>query len=64
MNPIVLRVAIIATALVVWFWTQKLIARKCGGMTCIGDAAHQFTANLHLYFSENEKSANRALIIS
>ena len=26
MNPILLRIAVIAVALVIWFWTQKLIA--------------------------------------
>lgn len=64
MNPIILRVSVIAGALVVWFWTQKLIARKCGGMSGIGDAAHRLTAGLHRYFSTNHKAADRALIIS
>lgn len=64
MNPIILRVSVIAGALVVWFWTQKLIARKCGGMSGIGDAAHGLTAGLHRYFSTNHKAADRALIIS
>jgi hypothetical protein len=64
MNPIILRLAVIAAALVIWFWTQKLIARKCCGMGGIGDGAHRFTAGLHRYFSENEKSADRALVVS
>ena len=28
MNPILLRIAVIVGALVIWFWTQRLIARK------------------------------------
>lgn len=64
MNPIILRLSVIAAALVIWFWTQRLIARNCGGIAGIGDGAHRLTANLHRYFSENEKSADRALIVS
>ncbi len=64
MNPIILRFALIAAALVIWFWTQKLIARNYSAMAGIGDGAHRLTRNFHRYFSENETSANRALIIS
>ena len=64
MNPILLRLAVIAVALVIWFWTQKLIARKSGGMDGIGDAVHRLTAGWHRYFATHEKSANRALVIS
>lgn len=64
MNPVILRLAVIAAALVIWFWTQKLIARNYSAMAGIGDGAHRLTRNFHRYFSENETSANRALIIS
>jgi hypothetical protein len=64
MNPIVLRVSVIGVALVIWFWTQKLIARKSDGITGIGDGVHRLTAGWHRYFLENPKSADRALIIS
>jgi membrane-associated phospholipid phosphatase len=64
MNPIVIRLAVIAVALLIWFRTQRLIARNCGGMDGIGDGVHRLTAEWHRYFSENEKSANRALIAS
>lgn len=64
MNPILLRVAVIAVALVIWFWTQKLIARNSGGGPGIGDAVHRLTAGWHRYFFTHEKSANRALVIS
>lgn len=64
MNPILLRVSVIAVALVIWFWTQKLIARKSGEMDGIGDAVHRLTAGWHCYFETHDKSANRSLIIS
>jgi hypothetical protein len=64
MNPILLRVSVIACALIVWFWTQKLIARKSGGLGGIGDGMHLLTHSWHRYFATNETSANRALVIS
>ena len=64
MNPILLRVSVIVVALVIWFWTQKLIARNNGEMSGIGDAVHRLTAGWHRYFATHDKSANRALIIS
>jgi hypothetical protein len=64
MNPIILRVIIIAAALVIWFWTQKMIALKSDGAGGIGDGVHRLTARWHRYFSEREKSADRALAIS
>lgn len=64
MNPLLLRVSVIVGALVVWFWTQKLIARQSAGIVGIGDASHRLTAGLHRYFSGNAKAADRALIIS
>ena len=64
MSPILLRLAVIAVALVIWFWTQKLIARKSGEMNGIGDAVHRLTAGWHRYFATHEKSADRALVIS
>ncbi len=64
MNPIFLRISVIVVALVIWFWTQKLIARKSGEMSGIGDAVHRLTAGWHLYFTTHERSANWALVVS
>ena len=64
MNPIAMRVGVIGVALVIWFWTQKIIARKSDGLSGIGDGVHRLTAKWHRYFSGNEKSANRALALS
>jgi membrane-associated phospholipid phosphatase len=59
-----LRVGIVAGALVAWFWTQSLIARKSSPKEGIGDVIHDLTARWHQYFSTNSRAANTALIIS
>ncbi len=64
MNSILLRIAVIAVALVIWFWTQKLIARKSADTAGIGDWAHRLTAGWHRYFLTHENAANRVLILS
>jgi hypothetical protein len=64
MNPIFPRLAVIAVALILWFWTQKLIAGKSGDLPGIHDAIHRLTARWHCYFTRNRKATNRALITS
>jgi len=59
-----LRAGVVAGALVLWFWTQSLIARKSVPKGGIGDVAHDLTARWHRYFSMNARAANAALIIS
>jgi len=58
------RAGIVAGALVAWFWTQSLIARKSSPKEGIGDVVHDLTNRWHAYFSANERAANAALIIS
>lgn len=64
MNLIILRISIIAVALVIWFWTQKLIARKADDGPGIGDWIHRLTAGWHRFFLAHDKAANRVLIVS
>src|SRR5438876_7065812 len=59
-----LRAGVIAGALVVWFWTQSLIARKAAAKEGIGDVVHNLTSRWHRYLSTNERAANAALIAS
>jgi hypothetical protein len=59
-----LRVGIIAGALIAWFWTQSLIARKSAPKGGMGDIVHELTARWHRYFSTNQRAANAALITS
>jgi hypothetical protein len=63
--PIIgLRVGVVAAALVAWFWTQSLIARKAAPKEGIGDVIHDLTAAWHRYFSTHDRAANAALIAS
>jgi hypothetical protein len=64
MTLIAIRIAAIAVALVIWFWTQKLIANNSNSTEAIGDGVHRLTAGWHRYFSTHERAANCALIIS
>lgn len=64
MNPLLSRFLIVVVALVIWFWTQKLIGRKRPEPGLIGDALHRFTARWHRYFAGHERAANGALITS
>jgi len=59
-----LRAGIVAGALVLWFWTQSLIARKSAPKVGIGDVVHDLTARWNRYFFTHERAANAALIIS
>ncbi len=64
MMAIALRIGVIVLALVVWFWTQKVIGRKGEAPGGIWDGFHQLTAGWHGYFLSHDKAANRALAIS
>ncbi|RYD20225.1 MAG: phosphatase PAP2 family protein [Verrucomicrobiaceae bacterium] len=64
MSLVLLRICVIAGALVVWFWTQKLIARKIPVTAGIGDGIHRLTAGWHHHFATHRRSADRALVIS
>ena len=59
-----LRAGVVAGALVVWFWTQSLIARKSVPKGGIGDVIHEQTAGWHRYFATNQRAANAALVTS
>lgn len=63
-----LRVVVIALALVIWFWTQKVIGLKAGQSagsgTGIGDGIHDLTSRWHAWFAGHAKAADMALILS
>ena len=63
-STIGLHAGVVAGALVAWFWTQSLIARKSAPKEGIGDVVHDLTARWHRYFSTHDRAANAALITS
>ena len=63
-RAIALRVALTATALLVWFWTQSLIGSRALSGGGIGDRLHAFTAPANLYLYTHPSAANALLIAS
>jgi PAP2 superfamily C-terminal len=58
------RIALTAIALVIWFWTQSLLAKRALPASGIGDALHALTAELNSYFYHSPTAANALLILS
>ena len=63
-KPFVLRIAITALALVVWFWTQSLLGARTGDANAVGDGLHRLTAPLNSYLQDSPRAANALLIVS
>ena len=59
-----IRAAVVAVALVLWFWTQSLIGKKAAAKDGIGDLIHDLTARWHAHLTANPRTANAALIVS
>jgi hypothetical protein len=62
-----LRAGFVAVALVLWFWTQRLISRKAappGSGTGVGDRLHAWSAPVHAWLSAHPRAANRTLIVT
>jgi len=58
------RIALTGGALVVWFWSQKLIGAKGIPDLAIGDRIHNATASANLYLHLHPFAANVLLIVS
>jgi hypothetical protein len=58
------RIALTAIALVIWFWTQSLLAKRALPASGVGDALHTLTAGLNSYFYHSPTAANALLILS
>lgn len=61
---LILRIALAALALTLWFWTQSLIGARPVPASGIGDALHQLTAPLNSYFLGHARAADALLIVS
>ncbi|HVS51390.1 MAG TPA: phosphatase PAP2-related protein [Opitutaceae bacterium] len=62
---IALRVGLVVIALVLWFWTQRLISRKpppAGG--AVGDRLHAWSSPLHGWLLAHSPAANLTLIVT
>jgi hypothetical protein len=58
------RAGVVALALALWFWTQRMIGQKAPTPTAgtIGDALHQWSAPLHGWLARHPDAANATLI--
>jgi hypothetical protein len=59
-----LRLALTAAVLGLWFWTQSMIGARTPPAAGLGDALHNLTAGLNSYFSQSPAAANALLIVS
>jgi hypothetical protein len=59
-----IRLAVTATALVIWFWTQTLIGARGLPASGIGDQVHTATAPANLYLHHHPVAANALLVVS
>lgn len=60
----VLRAALVAITLGLWFWSQALIGRRAFPDGRIGDRLLDVTAPIHRFLLENKRWADRLLIFS
>jgi len=58
------RLTVTGIALIVWFWTQKLIGARSAPNLVIGDRLHTLTASANLYLHDHSSAANFLLIVS
>jgi len=58
------RVTLTAIALVIWFWSQKLIGSRGAPIVGIGDRLQDFTAPVNLYLHAHASATNLLLIVS
>jgi hypothetical protein len=65
---IVVRIAAIVASLALWFWTQRLLAKRstgdCGTGMVIPDGIHRITASINRYLNDHARSADALLISS
>jgi PAP2 superfamily protein len=63
-SSLFIRVALTAIALVIWFWSQKLIGSRGAPITGIGDRLQDLTAPVNLYLHAHASATNLLLIVS
>ncbi len=59
-----LRTGFVAVALILWFWTQRLISAKAPANAGLGDRLHEWSAPLHRWLTANPRSADLTLIVT
>jgi membrane-associated phospholipid phosphatase len=60
----VIRAAVVAGALLLWFWTQKLLGKRPAPAGVVGDRVHAWTAGLHARLLARPRLADGTLVAS
>jgi hypothetical protein len=63
-RTVVIRLALTAVTLILWFWTQSLIGKHALPASGIGDQLLVWTAPINAYLNEHQSAANVLLIVS
>jgi hypothetical protein len=63
-RAIVLRIAVVAAALGLWFWTQSLIGARANPTECVGDRLHELTTGANRWFAQVPYRADLLLVLS
>jgi hypothetical protein len=63
-RAIALRIAVVAAALGLWYWTQSLIGARAGPVECVGDRIHELTARINQWLAEQPARADFLLVLS
>ena len=58
------RIACVAVAIVLWFWTQRLVSAKAPVTQGVGDRLHDWSAPLHAWFVASPRATNLTLILT
>lgn len=64
LGHIALRLAFVGGALVLWFWTQRLISAKAPVNNGVGDRLHDWTAPWHAWLTAHPRAADIVLIVT
>ncbi len=59
-----LRVGLVGAALVLWFWTQRLLGRRAAPAGAVGDRLHDWSAPLHGWLESHPRAADGTLVAS
>jgi PAP2 superfamily C-terminal len=64
LRQIALRASFVVVALMLWFWTQRLISRKAPAGNRVGDRLHDWSTPLHEWLTASPRATNVTLIIT
>lgn len=58
------RIVVVAVAIGLWFWTQRLVSAKAPVKNGVGDRLHDWSAPLHAWLRASPRATNLTLILT